>query len=136
MPQDNKKKTSFKDWLIALRSPIRWGFLGLSVAIILFLIELSLSCYDIYLSLVGGGVVVGIDSLAEIFIVVAMIFAVLSSVAFIVTVIVVVIWRRNRNVDDTLNRIKSIQDNLIGVKQDTNKIKDKLTITDVGEKDG
>ena len=136
MPQDNKKKTSFKDWLIALRSPIRWGFLGLSVAIILFLIELSLSCYDIYLSLVGGGVVVGIDSLAEIFIVVAMIFAVLSSVAFIVTVIVVVIWRRNRNVDDTLNRIKSIQDNLIGVKQDTNKIKDKLAITDVGEKDG
>lgn len=56
MANSKKPRLFSKKWLLSLTSPIRWGFIGFGLAVSLFLVEISLSLWQIYISFLGGDV--------------------------------------------------------------------------------
>ena len=100
----------FKSHILTFRSPIRWGFLGLGIAASLFLAEITLSFLQVFLSLLGGDVMVA--SWVQIFV------AVMTGISFLIciaifglTVYVGVLWYKNKSNDETLLTVQAIQKN-------------------------
>jgi len=86
-----------KDDLLKYRSPLRWSFLGLLLALSLFCCEIALSCYSLYLSLVGGDVVVGITWLDSFFFVLFIIFAAASVGGVALMFFIIIMWWKDRD---------------------------------------
>ena len=89
-----------KRYLLTFKSPIRWAVLALTIAVFLFCIEISLSCYSIYLSLVGG-ITVDINWLDTFFFVLAIIFAVLAVGMIPLMVFVIMMWLKAQEQEDS-----------------------------------
>ena len=85
----------FNKRLLTYKSPIRWAIVALVFAVSLFCFEISLSCYSLCLSLVEGGVVVGITWLDNLFFA----FAVICGIAFVLVIALffylAVFWYKN-----------------------------------------
>ena len=111
-----------KEHIRKLKSPIRWAVLALIVAIILFCIEISLSCYSLYLSL-AGGITVCINWLDTFFLVFAIFFAVAAVAMIPLAVFALSMWLKEQEKEDS-----SMKQDIFGMKQDITKIKTKLGI--------
>ena len=112
-----------KKYILAFKSPIKWATFALGIAISLFCIEISLSWYSIYLSLVEGVVVV--TFLNEIItFVMFVLFGLAGLVILVMTIVVGIVWRRGKSEDDTSK-----------LKEDVAKIKERLGIQE-GEDNG
>ena len=92
-----------KKYTLAFRSPIRWAVFALSIAISLFCIEISLSWYSIYLSLVEGVVVVTILSETIAFIMFVL-FGLAGLVILGIAVIVGRAWYKGESIDDSASK--------------------------------
>lgn len=92
-----------KKYILAFKSPIKWATFALSIAISLFCIEISLSWYSIYLSLVEGVVVVTI--LTETIAFVMFILFGLAGLAILVTTLVIGrAWYKGKLIDDSASK--------------------------------
>ena len=116
MQYKTKSKRKFHSWLLSLRSPIRWGFLGLGIAVSFFLAGISLSLLQIFLFLLGGDLMV--ESWVQIVVATMSIFIFLLCLALIgLTVYAGILWYRNRDVDDTARIIRKTQKDVGEIKQ-------------------
>ena len=104
MPSKNKKRIGLKKRIINYESPIRWGFFGLGVAISLFLVEISLSLLQIFLSFWGGDVVMAtwVQILVAVMAVLTFLAGIILAVA---TVYIGLLWRK-----DTKDRITAVNE--------------------------
>ncbi|MBA7653922.1 hypothetical protein ES703_61787 [subsurface metagenome] len=98
---------SFKTRFLAFKSPVRWGILGFLVALCLFSLEISLSCYSVYLSLAGGGLV-DISWWDTFFLILASLFFLFFLIGIFVFVRLLIIWGAKRDIDKSANRIAVI----------------------------
>ena len=113
-----------KKYILAFKSPIKWATFALSIAISLFCIEISLSWYSIYLSLVEG--VVEVTILTETIAFVMFILFGLAGLAILgIAIFVGVVWFKARSEDNTLK-----------IKKDITKIKERLGIQEDKENGG
>ena len=115
------------------KSPIRWALFALFVSIGLFLLEVALSFYQIYLSLLEGVVVVTILTEIVAFVLFAL-FGVVGLVILGVCGYFGLYWLRHPHTTDDmteiLNAISIIEKNVKTVKRDLAKIKTKVSKSD------
>ncbi|MFC2006444.1 hypothetical protein ACFLVG_05805 [Chloroflexota bacterium] len=129
--------TSIKKNIRSFPSPIRWGWVGIAIAITLFSFEIALSFY--YLSPFGENIM----DLGIVFKILCITFGSLSILTFIILGIVGLIWLTGSAKDDTadrtvfiLNKVNSIErkferklDKLIKtIRQDRNERKDRAKL--------
>ena len=128
-----KAKNHFRTY----RSPIRWGFIALLLASSLFCWEIALSCYSLYLSLVGGGVVVGITWLDSFFFVLFIIFAVAGVGGVVLMFFIIIMWCKERDVGEIQisQGLQDIKEGIISIERGVNEIKQKLRVAK-GQKNG
>jgi hypothetical protein len=100
--------------LLSYASPVRWSYLGFLFAVSLFFVELGFSCYDIYLSLVGG-IVVSVRHLAEIMIAVSAVSIAGGGVLFVVFVLLSLFWFKNKATDDVYQAVLRLERTLENV---------------------
>jgi H+/Cl- antiporter ClcA len=113
----------FKGYLLSFSSHIRWGTFALLIAIFLFCVEIWLSLLQVYLSLYGGGVVVG--NVAEITIIAGLIIFALGGLVVVALLIYAFfLWHRHRPSDETLKEIKTIKETLQEVKGEIRRERD------------
>lgn len=113
----SKKKTSRKEWFIKFRSPIRWGFFGLLIAISLFCVEILLSLIQIYLSISRGSLVV------DIFLMVLMAIAGLGMLlTWVMIIYLFFLWRHNPSEDDVLQIVRDNRNKIRMIRNDIKRI--------------
>jgi uncharacterized membrane protein YedE/YeeE len=119
--------------ILSASSPIRWAIFALFVSVSLFSFEVSLSFYQIYLSLVGGGVVVTFLTETISFVLFSL-FGIAGLAVLGVTVWVVLHWLKGQTSDEMVNKMKILTDTTIPkLEKDVAKIKTKLKIKDDDE---
>ena len=89
----------FKRYVLAFKSPIRWATIALFFAISLFFFEISLSLYSVYLSFVGGGVVVPF-LFERISFVMFVVFGIVGIGIFVGTILIGIAWLKDKTPDD------------------------------------
>ena len=103
--------------LLHFRSPIRWGTFALLIAIFLFCVEIWLSLYQLYLSLYGGGVMMG--GVVEVIIIIGLILVPISALLVLFFLFYTFfLWRKHKSVDDTLQTVKAIQKEIKALRND------------------
>jgi len=102
----------FKTYILAFKSPIKWATFALAIAISLFCIEISLSWYSVYLSLVEGVVVVSILN-ETISFVMFILFGLAGLSILGIAIFVGVVWFRGSSEDD----ISRINKNVLKIKE-------------------
>jgi uncharacterized membrane protein YedE/YeeE len=114
--------------ILTFTSPVRWGFFALFIAISLFCFEISLSFYQIYLSLVEG--VVAVTFLTEaIAFTMFILFGLAGLLILAITIIVGVAWYKYGSTDRTLKLIEKLD-------KDIQDVKKQLLEKEDGEEDG
>lgn len=116
-----------KKWLESLTSGVRWGFLGLGIAVVLF-------CFEIWLSLMQlsdvFGVGIAMEDMMRILIIVGLWFFLLVPIAVVVYgIFALVVWRAKPVTDNSLHRLKNIEKRLARTESKLN------TLAKRGEKD-
>ena len=81
-----------KGRLLSSKSPVRWGLLGILLASFLFCIEISVSCYSLYLSLASGGVVVSVGWMDTLAFVLFVLFGIVGIGGVILLGIIAIKW--------------------------------------------
>ena len=99
---------TIKHDILSYRSPLRWAFLSLLLACSLFCWEIALSCYSLYLSLVGGGVIVGVTWLDILFSVLAIIFGLAGVGGIVLMFFIIAMWWKDRDISKEDSIIQSL----------------------------
>ncbi|MFZ7134130.1 MAG: hypothetical protein ACOWWR_17435 [Eubacteriales bacterium] len=117
---------NIKEHILNFKSPIRWGFLGLFIAIILFCIEIWLSLIQVYLSLYGGDIEVW-DIVQPLLVTGLIIFALISLFILGLMIYSVILWRKYKSTDDTLQKTISINKDLKVIYKDIKAVQGEIS---------